>query len=295
MTDTVFLNGDWLEKNEAKVSVFDRGFLFADGVYEVIPIINSNSVDFEPFIQRLLYSLEQLSLPSSFTTLTALGSDLESQLRNLIEKLIELNNIEEGGVYMQITRGVSPRDFPFPEGLEPTFMAFGFSKSIFNRELAASGVKIITTEDIRWKRRDIKSIALLGQCVAKQHAAENDAYEAWMVEDGFVTEGASSSAYIVKDKTIITRPLSNSILPGIRRKIVLAVAEKNQLTIEQRLFSVEEALNADEAFMSSATTLVLPVTQINNTQISNGRIGDITKQVRDLYIENAVNQTRNSN
>ena len=131
--------------------------------------------------------------------------------------------------------------------------------------------------------------------MATQQAAEKGAFEAWMVEDGFVTEGASSSAYIVKEKTIITRPLSNSILSGIRRKVILAIAEKNQLTIEQRLFSVDEALAADEAFISSATTFVLPVTQINDTQVGNGLVGEMTQQVRELYVQNAINQTRNLN
>lgn len=292
MTDIVFLNGDWIEKDEAKVSVFDRGFLFADGVYEVIPVVNSNGIDFKPFINRLCYSLEQLSLTTSIGSLSALGTCLESQLSHLIETVIELNGIKEGGIYLQITRGVSPRDFAFPSNIEPTVMAFGFSKAIINNSLATAGIKVIVTEDIRWKRRDIKSIALLGQCIAKQEATKEDAFEAWMVEDGFVTEGSSSSAYIVKDKTIITRPLSNSILSGIRRKTILEIAEKNQLTVEQRLFSIDEALLADEAFISSATTFVLPVTIINDSQIGNGSIGPITQLVRDHYIQNAIAQTK---
>ena len=293
MTNMVFLNGDWVEQNRAKISIFDRGFLFADGVYEVIPVVDGISIDFTPFVERLLYSLGQLSLPNSFASFAALGEHLESQLSNLFETLIKLNNIKEGGIYMQITRGVSPRNFAFPDNVEPTVMAFGFSRNIINDSLTSSGIKVVTTEDIRWKRRDIKSIALLGQCMAKQQAAEKEAFEAWMVEDGFVTEGASSSAYIVKEKTIITRPLSNSILSGIRRKVILAIAEENQFTIEQRVFSVDEALAADEAFISSATTFVLPVTQINDTQIGHGLVGEMTQQVRELYVQNAINQARN--
>lgn len=293
MTDIVFLNGNWIEKNEAKVSVFDRGFLFADGVYEVVPVVNSTGIDFKPFIDRLSYSLEQLSLTKSIESLATLGTCLESQLSQLIKTIIELNSIKEGGIYLQITRGVSPRDFSFPSNIEPTIMAFGFNKEIINSSFVTSGIKVITTEDIRWKRRDIKSIALLGQCMAKQEATEQDAFEAWMVEDNFVTEGSSSSAYIVKDNTIITRPLSNNILSGIRRKTILEMAEKNQLTVDQRLFSVDEALVADEAFISSATTFVLPVTTINESQIGNGSIGPITQQVRDHYIQNAITQTSN--
>ena len=289
MADIVFLNGDWVEKNEAKVSVFDRGFLFADGVYEVIPVVNSTTIDFKAFIERLSYSLDQLSLPSSISSLNSLGICLESQFSNLTKTLIKLDNIIEGGIYLQITRGVSPRDFAFPQNIEPTIMAFGFNKEIINSSLVTSGIKVITTEDIRWKRRDIKSIALLGQCMAKQKAVEQGAFETWMVEDGFVTEGSSSSAYIVKDNVIITRPLSNSILSGIRRKTILEMAKKNQLTVEQRLFTVDEALEADEAFISSATTFVLPVTTINNTRIKDGKVGTITQQVRDLYMQNALN------
>lgn len=292
MTDIIFLNGEWLEKNKAKISVFDRGFLFADGVYEVIPVINSAGIDFPPFIDRLSYSLEQLSLSQSIQSLLSLGSNFEDQLSKLIETIVTKNNLVEGGVYLQITRGVSARDFAFPSNVEPTIMAFGFSKDIINNPLAESGIKVITTDDIRWKRRDIKSIALLGQCMAKQEAAEQDAFEAWMIEDGFITEGSSSSAYIVKDNKIITRPLSNSILSGIRRKTILSIAESNELIVEQRLFSLDEALAADEAFISSATTFVLPITTINDTTIGNGSTGPITKKVRDLYIKNALEQQK---
>ena len=292
MADIIFLNGDWVEKDEAKISVFDRGFLFADGVYEVIPVCNSTAIDFKSFIERLSYSLEQLSLPSSIQALSSLGNSFESQLSNFCETIIELNNIDEGGIYLQITRGVAPRDFAFPQNIEPTVMAFSFSKEIIKSSLATSGIKVITTEDIRWKRRDIKSIALLGQCIAKQTATEQDAFEAWMVEDGFITEGSSSSTYIIKDDTIITRPLSNDILSGIRRKTILDIAKQDRLNIEQRLFSIDEALNADEAFISSATTFVLPVTTINDTQIGDGTIGPVTKHMRDLYIQNAIKQTK---
>jgi D-alanine transaminase len=187
-------------------------------------------------------------------------------------------------VYSQITRGAADRDFAFPKAATPSVAAFTMKKQLLDNPNATTGVKVVTVEDIRWKRRDIKSVALLGQVMAKQEAVEKGGFEGWMVEDGFVTEGTSSTAYIVKDDTIITRPLSNSILPGIRRKVLLQLCAKHNVKLEERLFTVEEALDADEAFLSSATTLVMPIVDIDGTMIGGGQPGPMARKMREAYI-----------
>ena len=279
MQKSVFLNGEFLPEDEAKISVFDRGFLLSDGVYEVVPVIRGKMIDVEPFVARFDHSLEALGLPWPMP---------QAECLEMLEQMIEKNRLREGGIYMQVTRGVAPRIFEFPEGLTPTFMAFSFEKSILESEQARSGVKVVTVEDIRWKRRDIKSIALLGQCVAKDQAVKEGAYEGWMVEEGYVTEGTSSSAYIIKDGVIITKPLSREILPGIRRKLILEYAPKYGIKVEQRAFTPEEAYAADEAFLSSATTMVYPIVEIDGRQIGEGKPGEITRRLREIYIEEAL-------
>jgi D-alanine transaminase len=279
MCETVFLNGEFLKNDEAKISIFDRGFIFGDGVYEVVPVVQGAILDKEPFLERFKRSLREIELSMPYS---------QERLFEIIEDIIKINNIKEGGVYMQITRGVAPRDFKFPKDTPPTFMAFGFKKSIIDSPYAKDGVEVVTVDDIRWKRRDIKSISLLAQCIAKEQASKKGAFEGWMVEDGFVTEGTSSSAYIIKNETIITRELNNTILPGIRRKIILELANRHNLKIEYRAFSPNEAYEADEAFLSSATTFVLPIVKIDGKTIADGKPGKITKMLRELYIKSAL-------
>ncbi len=279
LDDIVFLNGKYLRASEAKVSMFDRGYMFGDGVYEVVPVVNYVVLDRELFLERFERSLYELDLKWPMS---------KNEFLEMINELIKRNDIKEGGVYMQVTRGVAPRDFIYPEDTATTCTAFAFKKEIINNPQVVSGVKVVTVEDIRWKRRDIKSIALLGQCMAKQEASKKGAFEGWMVEDGFVTEGTCSSAYIVKDGTIITRPLSNSILSGIRRKILLEIANTHNIKVEERLFTPQEALDADEAFLSSAVTFVLPVVEIDGKKIGSGEPSEIFKKIRKAYIESVL-------
>ena len=279
MKKIVYLNGEYLDEEEAKVSVFDRGFLFADGIYEVVPVIHTKVLDKKPFLERLDYSLSELDLHLPIS---------QSDLLQMIDTLIQKNALKEGGVYLQITRGVAARNFAYPKDITPTIMAFTFEKEIINSPYATSGVKVVSVEDIRWKRRDIKSIALLGQCMSKEEVNNKGAFEGWMIEDGYVTEGTASSAYIVKDGTIITRPLSHSILPGIRRKLLLALVSEHNIKVEERLFTLEEALQADEAFLTSATTMVLPVVEIDGQPIADGKPGALTQKLRALYIASAL-------
>lgn len=281
MDNIVFLNGDFCKAEDAKVSIFDRGYLFGDGIYEVVPVINGKVIDKEPFFERFDGSMSKIGLKAPYC---------KQEVIAILDTLIEKNNLKEGGIYMQVTRGVAPREFYFPENTPTTFMAFVFHKAIIDSPLAKTGVKVVSCEDIRWKRRDIKSISLLGQVLAKEEVHQKGAFEGWMVEDGFVTEGTSSSAYIIKDGVIITRPLSNSILPGIRRKVLMGLTKEHGIKVEERLFTLEEALNADEAFMSSATVFVLPITHIDGKAIGDGKAGSITQKLRALYVEAALKE-----
>ena len=272
----VFLNGEFIDKDSAKISIFDRGFIFGDGIYEVVPVINSIIVEKDGFWDRFQRSLNEISLNLPYT-----NDEFESILNNLIE----INSLKEGGLYIQITRGVAPRDFSFVKGVKPTIMAFAFSDSVLEHPAAKSGITIISTPDIRWKRRDIKSISLLGQCYAKNQATIAGADECFMVEDGYVTEAGSSSAFIIKDRTLITKPLSNEILPGIRRNRLLNLAKQIGLQIQERKFSMDEVYNADECFISAATIILLPVIKADDKAINGGKIGEYTTKLRELYKE----------
>ncbi|WP_279062065.1 D-amino acid aminotransferase [Campylobacter lanienae] len=270
----VFLNGEFIDKDSAKISIFDRGFIFGDGIYEVVPVINSIIVEKDGFWDRFQRSLNEISLNLPYT-----NDEFESILNNLIE----INSLKEGGLYIQITRGVAPRDFSFVKGVKPTIMAFAFSDSVLEHPAAKSGITIISTPDIRWKRRDIKSISLLGQCYAKNQATIAGADECFMVEDGYVTEAGSSSAFIIKDRTLITKPLSNEILPGIRRNRLLNLAKQIGLQIQERKFSMDEVYNADECFISAATIILLPVIKADGKAINGSKIGEYTTKLRELY------------
>lgn len=272
----VFLNGEFIDKDSAKISIFDRGFIFGDGIYEVVPVINSIIVEKDGFWDRFQRSLNEISLNLPYT-----NDEFESILNNLIE----INSLKEGGLYIQITRGVAPRDFSFVKGVKPTIMAFAFSDSVLEHPAAKSGITIISTPDIRWKRRDIKSISLLGQCYAKNQATIAGADECFMVEDDYVTEAGSSSAFIIKDGTLITKPLSNEILPGIRRNRLLNLAKQIGLQIQERKFNMDEVYNADECFISAATIILLPVIKADGKAINGGKIGEYTTKLRELYKE----------
>lgn len=273
----VYLNGDFLPFAEARVPIMDRGFLFADGIYEVSAVLDGRLVDNEAHLARLDRSLGEIDIanPHSLAEWIALQTDLVAR-----------NGLTEGLVYMQVTRGVYERDFAYPPaGTAPTVMMFTQAKTIAANPLAETGAKIITVPDLRWKRRDIKSVALLAQVLAKQQAAAAGVAEAWMVEDDAVTEGSSSTAFIVtKDGALVTRPLSTALLPGITRKAVLRLAEEAGLGLEERLFSVAEALAAAEAFYTSASAFVMPVVSIDGHAVGEGRPGAHTRRLRELYL-----------
>jgi D-alanine transaminase len=279
MSRIVFVNGEYVPEEQGKVSIFDRGFLFADGVYEVTAVIHGQLIDYEPHMERLERSLGEIRMawPCS-----------KAELRQMHEELIKRNKLDQGWIYMQVTRGSADRDFKFPKNSESTLIAFTQTKNLIDNPDAVTGVRVVTVPDIRWQRRDIKSVMLLAPVLGKQAAYEKDGFEGWMVEDGQVTEGTSSNAYIVMDGKVITRPLSNSILAGVTRRSLFRLAKEQGVAIEERAFTPEEAYAADEAFLTSATNFVLPIVEIDGRRIGSGQPGPVARKLRDIYLEEAL-------
>jgi len=274
---TVYLNGEYLPENEAKVSIFDRGFLFADGVYEVTTIIDGKIIGFEGHIARLQNSINELGMNIKVD---------RDELLEIHRELVKLNNIDQGMIYLQYTRGnPGDRDFKFPpKDTPPTLVLFTQEKQIIGTWVEENGLKVISVEDLRWGRRDIKTVQLLFPSLAKMEAKSRGADDAWLVQDGEVTEGTSNNAYIVKDGTIITRPLSRDILHGITRKSILQCADLLQMKVEERPFTIEEAQNADEAFITSASGFSNPVVEIDGKPVGNGKPGPVCAKLRETYI-----------
>ena len=280
MTKIACVNGRFLPENDASISIFDRGFLFGDGIYEAISVVNEKLIDVEPHLARLDQSLAAVSMRSPYS---------HAEIIELLRELIKQNAFEEGLLYFQITRGVAPRAFHFPpDNVSSSFVAFTLPMTLIDREEFRQGVKLISIDEQRWKRRDIKSIGLLPQCLGKQAAVEQGCYEALMVEDGMVTEGTSSSAYIIKDNVLITRPLTHAILPGVTRRAMMALAHRDKTKIDERAFSLQEAYQADEACITAASNFIMPVTEIDGHKIGNGKPGPVVNRLRELYIEEAL-------
>ncbi|MCH2068120.1 MAG: D-amino-acid transaminase [Shimia sp.] len=279
MSRTVYVNGEYLPEEDAKISIFDRGFLMADAVYEVTSVLDGKLIDFEGHAVRLKRSLDELEMAEPCS---------KDELLAIHRKLVEDNGIVEGLVYLQVSRGSDgDRDFVFPsEDTPPSIVLFTQNKpGLADSPAAKKGAKIISIEDIRWGRRDIKTVQLLYPSMGKMMAKKAGADDAWLVEDGYVTEGTSNNAYFVKDGVIVTRPLSNDILHGITRKAVLRMAAEAQLKIEERLFTVEEAQCADEAFTTSASAFVMPVVEIDGVALGDGTPGPIATRLREIYLD----------
>jgi D-alanine transaminase len=273
-----YVNGSYLPLSEAKVSVLDRGFLFADGIYEVAAVLDGKLVDNASHLTRLERSVGEIKLPLPETI---------ERIQEIQKELVKRNELVNGMVYLEVTRGADTgRDFAFPKGVKPTLIMFISEKDIVGAPSAKTGINVITVPDLRWTRRDIKSVALLAQVLAKQAAAEAGAGEAWMIEDGKVTEGGSSSCFILtQDDVIVTRQNGSEILPGCTRKAVVKLAEERQLRIEERAFSVEEALAAKEAFVTSASLFVQAVVAIDGKMVGSGKPGPMTQRLREIYVD----------
>ena len=276
---TVYLNGEYLPEHEAKVSIFDRGFLMADGVYEVTTVLDGKLIDFDGHAVRLARSLSELDMGNPIS---------KEDLLEVHRELVRLNEIDQGMIYLQITRGApNDRDFAFPPADTPqTIVLFTQNKpGLAEIPAAKKGIKVISIADQRWARRDIKTVQLLYPSLGKMMAKAAGCDDAWMVEDGVVTEGTSNNAYIVKGNTIITRNLGHEILHGITRAAVLRFAREAQMTVEERPFTIAEAQAADEAFITSASTFVMPVVEIDGAAIGTGTVGPIATRLREIYLE----------
>lgn len=280
MSRIVYLNGEYLPESEAKVSIFDRGFVFADGVYEVTSVLDGKLLDFAGHVARLQRSLSELQMPVPLNP---------EELLAIHRELVARNGIEQGMVYLQITRGnAGDRSFyfPDPEKVAPTVVLFTQSvPDLAHPPAAKTGIKVISFDDIRWGRRDIKTVQLLWPSIAKMAAKKAGVDDAWFVMDGLVTEGSANNAYIVKNGRIITRPLSNDILHGITRAALLAYAAEAQMEIEERSFTIAEAQQADEAFITGASTFVMPVVEIDGVALGAGSPGPVATRLRELYLD----------
>jgi D-alanine transaminase len=282
---TVFVNGEYLPEDQATISIFDRGFLMADGVYEVTSVLDGKLIDFPGHSVRLNRSLGELDMACPVTM---------DELLEIHRQLVTRNGIDEGMVYLQVTRGApGDRDFIFPDPDETlsTIVLFTQSKPGMAGDTAAKkGIKVIGIEDIRWGRRDIKTVQLLYPSMGKMMARKAGADDAWLVEDGFVTEGTSNNAYIVKGGKIITRALSADILHGITRAAVLRFAAEAQMEVEERNFTIKEAQQAEEAFITSASQFVMPVVEIDGVTLGDGKGGPLALRLREIYLDESRKQ-----
>ncbi len=279
MTRTVYVNGDFLPETEAKVSIFDRGFLMADGVYEVTSVLDGKLIDFDGHLIRLHRSLSELDI---------VQPEPDDAILAMHRELVRLNVIDQGMIYLQITRGnPGDRSFVFPDqSVSSTIVAFTQDiPNLADAPAAKTGFKVITIPDIRWGRRDIKTTQLLYPSMGKMMAKKAGCDDSWFVQDGVVTEGTSNNAYIVKGNRIITRHLSEDILHGITRASVLRFAREAQMTVEERAFTVEEAQGADEAFSTAASIFVMPVVEIDGVKIGSGTPGPVAVRLREIYLD----------
>lgn len=285
MSRIVYLNGEWLPEADAKVSVFDRGFLMADAVYEVTSVVDGKLLDFDGHCRRLERSTSELQIVNPYTPEEWLAIHRE---------IVEKNGLVTGGIYLQVTRGnPGDRDFAFAANMTPTVLLFTQSRpDQLDNPGVRNGWRAISVPDLRWQRRDIKTVQLLYPSLAKMMARTAGVDDAWLVEDGFVTEGTSNNTWIVKDGKIITRQLGNDILHGITRAAVMRVAETLQLEVIERPFTVAEAQAADEAFSTSAGAYVTAVVELDGAKIGSGKPGPIASRLREVYLEEAQKAAR---
>ena len=278
MPRQAYVNGRYLSQGAATVHIEDRGYQFADGVYEVVPVVRGILVDEDPHLDRLERSLRELriAMPMSLAALKLVSREV-----------MRRNGLTYGFVYMQVTRGVAPRDHKFPAKARPALVMTVRQMKPHSEKMLSEGVGVITVPDIRWKRCDIKSISLLPNILSKQEAVEAGAYEAWMVDpDGYVTEGSSTNAWIVtEDNKLLTRDANRAILNGITRTTLLGLARDEGVEFEERAFTVEEARRAREAFITSSTNFVMPVTRIDDQPVGNGHPGLLTGRLRAHYLD----------
>jgi D-alanine transaminase len=283
MSRIAYVNGRYQPHRTAAVHIEDRGYQFADGVYEVVPVQRGKLIDEDLHLDRLEFSLGELEIAAPME---------RRALKLVLRELLRRNRIERGILYMQVTRGVAPREHKFPLMARPALVITAKRLKPVPAKYLDEGVGVITIPDLRWKRCDIKTVGLLANVLGKQRAAEEGAYEAWQIDpEGNVTEGTSTNAWIVtKDCRIVTRPLGREILPGVTRRALLELLQASDFTLEERSFALSEALAASEAFLTSSSVYLLPITSIDGKKVAGGKPGDFSKRLRQLYLDHAERQ-----
>jgi len=272
--DFVIINGEFINRKDAKIDIEDRGYQFGDGVYEVIRVYNGKMFTATEHLERLISSGMKIRMNIPYTV---------NEMKAMLLKLIEKNNVNYGTIYMQITRGISPRNHAFPGmDVQPTLTAYS-NEVKRPEENMKSGVKTILHDDIRWLLCDIKSLNLIGNLLAKQHAVESGCYEVIQHRNGIVTEGSATNVAMVKDGKVITHPADNLILNGITRQVILKICLENDIPFEERAFTIEELAQADEVFVSGTTTEITPVIELEGNTVGNGSPGTITKKLQVLF------------
>ena len=279
-----YVNGSYVNHQEAAVHMEDRGYQFSDGIYEYVAFYNRKLLDRELHFKRLERSLKELQIPLPMSM---------AAFNIVVRELIGRNNREDGGLYIQVTRGVARRDHAFPKQTKPALVMTICAAKLPKEHEIRDGVKVITAPDLRWARRDIKSVSLLTNILAKQEAAHRHAREAWLIEsDGGVSEGSASNAYIVTQAgEIVTHPCDEHILGGVTRDVVLKLARQAGMKVAERTFNVVEISSAVEAFLTSTSANVLPVVKIDDKPVGDGKPGPITRKLHELYAAHVFKQT----
>ena len=281
MSKIAYLNSKYIKFENAKVHIEDRGLQFSDSVYEVVAFYNKKFVDFEFHIKRLKYSLRELKIQYVVN---------QDKLKKIFNKIIYLNKLNNGIIYLQITRGVQPRDHSYNKNLIPNLIIYAINKKFNLPNKNFKGVKAITCKDLRWKRRDIKTVSLLANVLAKNEAVRKNAYEAILIDKGKITEATASNVWIVKNNKIFTHPTNTDILKGITRESIKRIIKTNKLQLNEKSFTIKQLYNADEVFITSSTNLVTPIIKIDSKIINKGKIGNISLQLASLYANFFINE-----
>ncbi|MDW3095629.1 MAG: D-amino-acid transaminase [Gammaproteobacteria bacterium] len=269
-----YLNGDYMPLKDCKISVLDRGFIFGDAIYELIPVYKSNPFYLEAHLLRLARSMDQVGIVDPHST---------DEWKQIINKLIEQSGLEQLSVYLQVTRGVAKRDHAFPANTAPTVFGMTNQWPAVNNDIYEKGLTAVTTEDIRWNRCDIKVTSLLSNVMEKQHAVDNNADEAILIRDGYVLEGSATNVFVVKEGQVMTAPKNNLILPGVTRDVVIEVLKENNIPLQEKAPTQEQLANADEVWITSSTKECAPVTAVDRKSVGNGKPGEVWQKVFNIY------------
>ena len=280
MPNFAYINNKFVNFKSAKIHIEDRGLQFADSVYEVIAVLDNNLIDLDFHLKRLKYSLRELEIKFSIN---------KKNLNKIFLNLIKKNKTRNGIIYLQITRGIQFREHKYQKNLIPTLIVYTRNKSFNLPGKKFVGVKTITYQDLRWKRRDIKTVNLLPNIIAANMAKKKNAYEAILIQNGKVTEGTSSNIWIIKRNNLITHPANSDILKGVTRTSLLKIIKKTSLKLIEKQFTHKQLINADEVFLTSSGSFITPILKIDNKKINNGKIGNITLKLAEMYTEACIN------